>query len=141
MRTKKNNANIEALLDALSAGLSDEELLLTTLQADIAATIAAKRIFSDLSQKELADELQVSQSLVSKWESGETNYTLETLVKLALKLNIEIRSPFVSERPSRHDKGENVIPFPSNQWSTAGSSGSSWRGLSNKLQAYECKEQ
>ena len=95
----KKNDSLEELLLALTENLSDEELLLAMLQADIAATIAVKRIQAEMSQAELAQAMGVSQGLVSRWESGETNFTLATLVKIAQKLSIDMISPYKRERP------------------------------------------
>ena len=139
MSGQKNNAELESLLSALGGSLSDEELLLSMLQADIAAVIAAKRVSSGLSQKELAAELNVSQSLVSKWESGETNFTLETLVRLALKLNIKMKSPFVSDRPVVYCGSGKIVSFP-HRWFTGTSGNDKWTQLSNRAQNYELEE-
>lgn len=37
----------------------------------------------ELSQENLADELKVSQSAYSKWESGQTDISYQTLCKIA----------------------------------------------------------
>lgn len=140
MKMQNNDLSLEDLLKSLGGELSEEELLLTTLQADIAATITSKRIFSGRSQKDLADELKVSQSLVSKWENGETNFTLRTLVKLALTLGIKMTSPFSAEQPPRPYSSGNVIPFSPPQWRTSCSDSRHWMRSSSRPSSYECKE-
>lgn len=106
------NKNLEALLQQLTSNLTDEQLLLSHLQSDIAATIAEKRTASGLSQKELADALSVSQGLVSRWESGDCNFTLQTLVRIAQKLSIKIRSPYSPDRTPHYHSVENIMRFP-----------------------------
>lgn len=102
-----------ALLNGLSASLDDEELALSVFQGLIAAEISSKRIKLGLSQKEFADSLGVSQGLVSRWENGDTNFTLSTLVKIALNLKIEMRSPFVPAIPKTHiSPRNNIVVFP-----------------------------
>lgn len=108
----KTNKDLESLLMALTSNLSDEELLLSHLQSDIAATIAEKRVSAGLSQKEFADALSVSQGLVSRWESGDCNFTLQTLVRIAQKLSIKMRSPYSPDRLPHYHSIENVISFP-----------------------------
>lgn len=98
-----DNQSLDNLLSALTDKLSDEELLLSALQSDIAAEIASARIAKGLSQKELADALGVKQALVSRWESGSVNYTLQTLVRISLELGIKIKSPYLpSHLPQFH---------------------------------------
>ncbi|WP_312615162.1 helix-turn-helix transcriptional regulator [Oscillibacter sp.] len=116
---------LENLLSALTESFSDEELLLTALQSNIASAIVAARIKKELSQKELADALGVSQGLVSRWESGDANFTLQTLVRIALKLEIEMKSPYVSERPPRFYANGNVYDLRS-RWASSVSSSPVW---------------
>ena len=107
-----NNNNLDALLSALSDSLSDEELLLSVLQADIAARITSARASKSLSPKELADSMGVSQGLVSRWESGDVNFTLQTLARIALKLGIEMKSPYIPALPPHYRRSGNITPFP-----------------------------
>lgn len=44
----------------------------------------------NLTQEELAKELQISKSSIEKYEYGTVNYTFETLVKIAKKYNFKI---------------------------------------------------
>lgn len=95
--------NLEALFSALSDGLSAEEFQLSVLQGQIAAEIAMQRQKLGLSQKELAARLGVTQGLVSRWEKGETNFTLSKLVEIASALELKMQSPIVPSPP---------IPYP-----------------------------
>lgn len=123
-----NNKDLDALLEMLTQGQSDEELLMMSLQTDIAATISAVRVSKNISQKDLAQKLGVTQSLVSKWETGETNFTLLTLVRIALALGIEARSPFEPIRPQyRSVSHPRVIPF-ANNWGKSKNYENSWTG-------------
>ena len=44
----------------------------------------------DLTQEELANKIGVSKSSIEKYEYGTTNYTFETLVKIAEKCDLNI---------------------------------------------------
>lgn len=112
-----NKKELERLLDALTKKMSDNELLMTSLQADIAAVITEKRVELKLSQKDLADKLNVSQSMISKIEKGDCNYQLKTLVNIALALNITMRSPFIRKVPAYRGYRDNIIVFPPSSWS------------------------
>ncbi len=83
-----------SLLTLVTKDLSAETVLLAGLKGIIAAEITMKRHEKKMSQAEFAALMGVSQSLVSRWEQGDVNYTLETLVRIASKLDIEMQSPF-----------------------------------------------
>jgi len=44
-------------------------------------------------QHELAKKLGVSQVMVSRWENGEENFTIDTLAKISTALEIEWNNP------------------------------------------------
>jgi len=88
---------IDKLLDEFSMMLSEEEFVAGTLKGVIAATITLKRMELGLSQKDLAAKVGVSQGLVSRWEKGETNFTIETLVRIAEVLSIKMQCPYVMD--------------------------------------------
>lgn len=118
----KRNGTHE-LLDLVSKDLSAESLLLAGLQGVIAAEIVGKRLSLHMTQKAFAEYMGVSQGMISKWEKGDSNFTLQTLVQIASKLDIQMQCPFVTEPPHRYTaSGSNVIDFASYQkqhWTTA----------------------
>ena len=59
----------------------------------IGAEIVMKRREMGMNQKEFAKFMGVSQGLVSRWERGETNFTLESLTKISAKLGLEMQCP------------------------------------------------
>lgn len=59
---------------------------LDDILVDISLKIINYRIDNNLSQKQLAEKLDISQSMVSKLESGEYNPTVEQLWKISKKL-------------------------------------------------------
>ncbi len=119
-----DKGDIKDLISALSENETPEEAMLSSLQAIIAAAITVKRQQLGLSQKDLAEAAGVSQALVSKWESGETNFTLKTLVLIASKLDLEMRVPFKVKAPLVYSGDPyKVIEFPErNTWETHTSS-------------------
>ncbi|OLN33079.1 helix-turn-helix transcriptional regulator [Desulfosporosinus metallidurans] len=60
----------------------------------ISTAIFDYRLKYDLSQKKLAEKLGVTQPMVAKLESGDYNYTVEQLWKLATKLNFKLSIDF-----------------------------------------------
>lgn len=65
-----------------------ENYELDDLLYDISIKIFDYRIKHGINQKQLAELLNVSQSMVSKLESGEYNPTIEQLWKISKKLNL-----------------------------------------------------
>lgn len=116
-----NSIGFEELFTPLIKGFTSEEFSMIYLQSMIASEISIHRVNLGMSQKDFAKKMKVSQSTVSKWESGETNFTLATLVHIADLLNIEIQSVFKSTPPaaclsavvkeSDDSKYNNVISF------------------------------
>lgn len=108
----------KVLLSALSSTLDDEELTFLTLQAIIAAEISTKRQELKLSQKEFAKKMGVTQSLVSRWENGDTNYTLQTLVRISSFLGLKMQSPIVPKHAKVYSIGNSSLySFPGSDWS------------------------
>lgn len=111
---------MKTLLDAITKDMDDEDVVLGGLQSMIASEITVRRIKRGLSQKECARLLGVSQGLLSKWESGDTNFTLSTLVHIAGKLEIEVQSPFVPTPPKVYQTANsNIYAFPGTTYISA----------------------
>lgn len=70
--------------------LNEEEIYVSDLLSDISNTIIKYRLELGMNQKEFASLLGVSQAMVSKWESEQYNFTIETLAKICRKLNLEL---------------------------------------------------
>ena len=112
----KNKEEEKILLSALSHGMDAEELLLAELQGLIAAEISMRRQELGLTQEQFAEKMGVSQSMVSRWESGDVNYQLSTLVKIAAALDLEVQPPIVLKAPIVYTSGNsNVYQFPGKQ--------------------------
>ena len=74
--------------DDLFPELTSAEKKFNYIIADVAVKIRNKRKELNLTQREFADFIGVSQGMVSKWESAEYNFTLESIVNLFDKLGI-----------------------------------------------------
>lgn len=63
-----------------------QEFELSDLLVDIACKIINYRLDNDMTQKDLANKLDITQAMISKIESGEYNPTVEFLFKISKKL-------------------------------------------------------
>ena len=91
-----------AKTDDLFPELTPAEKKFNYIIADVAVKIRNKRKELNLTQKEFADFMGVSQGMVSKWESAEYNFTLESIVNLFDRLEI----PFVLKENTQPGVGD-----------------------------------
>lgn len=71
-------------------GLPNSEVKSAIELAKISARIEMARLENDMTQKEFAEYMGVTQGMVSKWESREYNFTIKTLNEICEKLNMEL---------------------------------------------------
>jgi len=85
---------------------------------EISTAIFKYRIKHGLSQKKLAGKLGVTQAMVSKLESGDYNYTVEQLWKIANKLGLKFNISFDDENAdltvdnTAVESNENILHYP-----------------------------
>ena len=118
---------ISELLEVLSDGMSEAEILLAKVLGEISAQISSERIRRGLSQKEFAALMGTTQATISKLESGDQNFTVKKLAELACKLDLDLQirltAPKQAARPQPHS---NIVKFPGNNWSAAISKDPTW---------------
>ena len=70
--------------------LSESDKQKSKNMVEIALTIKRERERRNMTQIEFAKLLQVKQTQISKWESGDCNFTMSTLYLICDKLNLEL---------------------------------------------------
>lgn len=80
--------SIDSLIETLAEGLSVASINAVRLLSHISFTITKTRIEKKMKQKEFADFMGVSQGMISKWESGDYNFTIKQLCQICDKLEI-----------------------------------------------------
>ena len=86
IRNLLDTAPVSDPFSELSAGDKAE----ADMKAEIAVHIHEKRIGMHMTQKEFAAFTGVSQTMVSKWESGEYNFTVGNLSRLMATLGLKL---------------------------------------------------
>ena len=81
------------LIAAIAKNMTAAELAKAAVNIQIQQMIHDTRIKKGWTQKDLADKMGVKQSLVSRWESGECNYTIDTLIEIADALGLSVQCP------------------------------------------------
>ena len=114
----KYSAPIADLLNALAEGLDEADVVCAAQTASISNTIANKRISLGMNQKQFADYLGKSQPTVSKWETGDCNFTVATLAEIACKLgfSLDIR---LREANGEMERETNIVKFPGGYYGAA----------------------
>ncbi len=87
--------------------LSNAEKKTDYILADIATKIRNKRKELNMTQKEFAEYLNVTQGMISKYEGAEYNFSIESLVTLFDKLNIVVN---IKEKNSK----SNIYSYKNN---------------------------
>lgn len=57
---------------------------------ELSAAIVKQRIALGMTQKQFAEYMNVSQGMVSKWESTDYNFSMKALAEIAAKLDLEL---------------------------------------------------
>lgn len=83
------------LVDMLTQNLTEADISDALLSANIAAEISIARVKKGMTQKEFAKYLGVSQGMVSRIESGNSNYTFSTANKILNKIGKRLSTEIV----------------------------------------------
>lgn len=103
----------------LFEGISKSELKTDDILAQVAIRILTERQKRNMTQKEFAEFMGVSQPLVSKWEGAEQNFVISNLVEIFDKLDIEVDVAFDKViRNNIKERKEEVycFAFATNYW-------------------------
>lgn len=84
------SSGLEELLELFGDAVTVSDIIASNVLGEISASIAKKRIQSNMTQKEFASYMCVSQGMVSKWEGGDYNFSIRTLADIAEKLDMEL---------------------------------------------------
>lgn len=115
--------------------LSREEKLEADLLADIAVQIHRRRTEMGMSQAEFAKFNNVTQAMVSKWESGDYNFSIQTLAKVFANIGLSCTFDVGVKKTAHAVRTEYVVKQIQN-WQTQTTSSSSWDGKTASRAVY-----
>ena len=93
MTLKDRLANARAAGDLFSQ-IPSANRRYNKLIAEIAVKIKKERLSRDLTQKEFADFMSVTQGMISRWESAEYNFPLRNICEIFDKLGVNFSIRF-----------------------------------------------
>lgn len=88
--------------------LDETDILASTLLSKISLKIAKYRLDHKMTQKEFANFLGMSQSMVSKIESEDYNYSMKMLVKIFYKMKVSFDIVFSDENTYKEVSFEEI---------------------------------
>lgn len=91
-------SGLQELLGLFGDAVTVSDVIASNVLGRISASIAKKRLQSNMTQKEFASYMCVSQGMVSRWEGGDYNFSIRTLADIAEKLNMELTVNLDSEK-------------------------------------------
>lgn len=84
----RKTTTLDNLFKKFSTGLSVATLNSIRLLSKISAKITVARIDKNMTQTQFAEYMDVSQGMISKWESGDYNFTIKQLCEICEKLEL-----------------------------------------------------
>lgn len=127
----KAKRSVAELITALSESLSAEEVQFADIASSLASQLIAKRISLGLTQAEFAEKLGKSQTTVSKWEAGDCNFQIKTLIEISQKLDLPLTVAF--KEPVTHvntyivTRSSHSLGIASSSYSGTGFPAKNWK--------------
>lgn len=116
----------EAKVVDIFADLSEEEKIQADLLAEIAMQIHSRRIEMKMTQAEFARFINVSQTMVSKWESGDYNFTIEKIAYVFSKIGLSLSFTFSEKEKPESVKSTVLAKQESHNYSICTTQSSTW---------------
>lgn len=120
--------NTKEMYGFMSSYISKSDIYAAAVIAKVSAFIINYRNKTGMTQKEFAEFMGITQGMVSKWESAEYNFSVESIAKIAEKLSYSFDVQLTPENQYLNSKSE--FTFNSryrntiNQWNSGNSSSS-----------------
>lgn len=95
------------MFEYLSKHISKSDIYAATAIAKISMFLFKYRREHNMTQKEFAKMMGVSQGMVSKWESAEYNFTIENIAQIAEKLKVTFEIEFAPESEYLRSRSKN----------------------------------
>lgn len=87
----------EDMFEFMSNYISKSDVYAANVIAKVSMFIYKRRQELQMTQKEFAEMMGVTQGMVSKWESADYNFTIENIAHIAEKLNTTFDIEFIPE--------------------------------------------
>lgn len=111
MGKKVEPAKLEDLFSLFENVLAPEDVLCAKVMSQASRAIIRERLNLQMNQKEFAEHIHATQSLVSRWERGDYNFSIKKLsgIASALDMNLHISMTPIKNRSEEFNSGEKMI--------------------------------
>lgn len=82
--------DLNDLLELFDEKISEADIIAAKALSEISSVIVKQRLDLQMTQKEFASYIGVSQGMVSKWESADYNFSVKSLAEIAAKLDLDL---------------------------------------------------
>ena len=82
--------DLEDMISVFDTSVSAADIIAAKALAGISAEIVKYRVNLGMTQKQFAEYMEVSQGMVSKWESADYNFSVKSLAYIAAKLDMDV---------------------------------------------------
>lgn len=83
-------ASLEDLLSLFEETLAPADVLSAKAMSEASRSITSERLRLNMNQKDFAEYIHVKQSQVSRWESGQYNFSIHKLAEIASALDMDL---------------------------------------------------
>lgn len=83
-------ASLDDLFNLFSDTLNPSDVLAAKAMSSASKSITKERVRLNLTQSQFAEKLHVKQSLISRWESGQCNFSIQKLSEIAAELDMNL---------------------------------------------------
>ena len=98
--------DLEDMISVFDTSVSAADIIAAKSLAGISAEIVKYRVNLGMTQKQFAEYMEVSQGMVSKWESADYNFSVKSLAYIAAKLDMDV---VVCFKDVKKDKSEGMF--------------------------------
>ena len=118
--TKNKTYTVDDLFALFADTLSPADVLAAKLMGQVSSAITKERLNLNLTQKDFASYINATQSLVSRWEQGDYNFSINKIAEIASKLNLDVNITIEHPTQTHSDSFDavsestvKIIKFPS----------------------------
>lgn len=131
--------NMNDVFELFKDVVSPETVVSAAINSKIASDIIRVRLDRNMTQKEFANAIGVSQCLVSRWESGESNFTINTIAKIVAALDLDVSIAISDKAKSKKNDDTNKKfmnkEFKGTVYKVSYSASKKYRGVSSVKEA------
>lgn len=81
---------IQDLLDLFNESVTPADVLASKLMSQISTAITKERLKLHMNQSQFAEHIGITQSIISRWEHGDYNFSIKKVAEIASKLNLDV---------------------------------------------------